>query len=77
MGIGCWSWGNTTFWNDSWGAKDEAAARAAFRTAMQNDIVFFDTAEAYNGPENKNSFGGIQQGEASSEVRTSVGRNCL
>eukprot|EP00240_Pyramimonas_obovata_P005091 CAMPEP_0118921354 /NCGR_PEP_ID=MMETSP1169-20130426/676_1 /TAXON_ID=36882 /ORGANISM="Pyramimonas obovata, Strain CCMP722" /LENGTH=394 /DNA_ID=CAMNT_0006862067 /DNA_START=34 /DNA_END=1218 /DNA_ORIENTATION=- len=68
MGIGCWSWGNTTFWNDSWGEKDEAAARAAFRVAMQNDIVFFDTAEAYNGPENKGSMGGIQQGEASSEV---------
>lgn len=35
---------------------------------MQNDIVFFDTAEAYNGPENKGSMAGIQQGVASSET---------
>ena len=69
LGIGCWSWGNTAFWNDSWGPADEAAARAAFRAAMQNDIVFFDTAEAYNGPENTGSFAGFAQGSASSEVR--------
>lgn len=34
---------------------------------MRNDIVFFDTAEAYNGPENPGSMAGIQQGSESSE----------
>mmetsp|Transcript_5864 Transcript_5864/g.11177 ORF Transcript_5864/g.11177 Transcript_5864/m.11177 type:complete len:391 (-) Transcript_5864:243-1415(-) len=67
MGIGCWSWGNTSFWNDTWTDSDDKAARAAFRAAMANNIVFFDTAEAYNGPENSSSMGGVTQGTASSE----------
>jgi hypothetical protein len=36
---------------------------------MGAGLTFFDTAEAYNGPENTNSFGGFAQGAASSEVR--------
>lgn len=36
---------------------------------MGSGLTFFDTAEAYNGPENTNSFGGFAQGAASSEVR--------
>mmetsp|Transcript_39807 Transcript_39807/g.55280 ORF Transcript_39807/g.55280 Transcript_39807/m.55280 type:complete len:393 (+) Transcript_39807:74-1252(+) len=68
LGVGCWSWGNTSFWSDSWTSSDEAQARGAFRAALENNICFFDTAEAYNGPENAKSMAGIAQGAKSSEV---------
>jgi len=31
------------------------------RAALANNLTFFDTAEAYNGPENAQSMGGFAQ----------------
>ena len=39
MGIGCWSWGNTAFWNDTWTDADEAEARGAYRCVSAWNLV--------------------------------------
>lgn len=48
LGIGAWSWGDTTFWNDfSWDDRKMKAAKAAFNASVDAGITFFDTAEVY------------------------------
>lgn len=61
LGIGAWSWGDTTFWNDfKWDDRKLKAANAAFNASVDAGITFFDTAEVYGsklafGAENSES----------------------
>ncbi|XP_044501860.1 uncharacterized oxidoreductase At1g06690, chloroplastic-like [Mangifera indica] len=58
LGIGAWSWGDTSFWNNfEWDDRKVKAARAAFNTSVDNGITFFDTAEVYGS---RASFGAIE-----------------
>ncbi|XP_028781336.1 uncharacterized oxidoreductase At1g06690, chloroplastic-like [Neltuma alba] len=46
LGIGAWSWGDITFWNNfKWTDKDDKAARDAFNASVDGGLTFFDTAE--------------------------------
>ncbi|XP_038987872.1 uncharacterized oxidoreductase At1g06690, chloroplastic [Phoenix dactylifera] len=48
LGIGAWSWGDTSYWNDSgWDDRKMKAAKAAFDASIDGGITFFDTAEVY------------------------------
>ncbi|XVF60730.1 hypothetical protein PTKIN_Ptkin08bG0071500 [Pterospermum kingtungense] len=48
LGIGAWSWGDTTYWNNSeWDDRKLKAAKAAFDSSVDRGITFFDTAEVY------------------------------
>ncbi|KAK8717150.1 hypothetical protein V6N13_044428 [Hibiscus sabdariffa] len=48
LGIGAWSWGDTTYWNNSgWDDRKLKAAKAAFDASVDRGITFFDTAEVY------------------------------
>ncbi|CAA0836984.1 Uncharacterized oxidoreductase - chloroplastic [Striga hermonthica] len=48
LGIGAWSWGDTTYWNNfDWDDRKLKAAKAAFDTSIDCGITFFDTAEVY------------------------------
>ncbi|GMN55007.1 hypothetical protein TIFTF001_024131 [Ficus carica] len=48
LGIGAWSWGDTTYWNNfEWDDKKMKAAKAAFDISIDRGITFFDTAEVY------------------------------
>ncbi|GAB4850672.1 hypothetical protein Ancab_029983 [Ancistrocladus abbreviatus] len=48
VGIGAWSWGDTTYWNDfQWDDRKLKGAKAAFDTSIDNGINFIDTAEVY------------------------------
>lgn len=48
LGIGAWSWGDTTYWNDSeWDDRRLKEAKAAFDASVDNGMTFFDTAEVY------------------------------
>lgn len=48
LGIGAWSWGDTSYWNNfEWDDKKMKAAEAAFDTSIDSGITFFDTAEVY------------------------------
>uniref|UniRef100_A0A7C8YID9 Aldose reductase n=1 Tax=Opuntia streptacantha TaxID=393608 RepID=A0A7C8YID9_OPUST len=48
VGIGAWSWGDTTYWNNfEWDDRKLKAAKAAFDTSLDCGINFFDTAEVY------------------------------
>ncbi|XP_039131524.1 uncharacterized oxidoreductase At1g06690, chloroplastic [Dioscorea cayenensis subsp. rotundata] len=48
LGLGAWSWGDTSYWNDSgWDDRKLKAAKAAFNASIDGGITFFDTAEVY------------------------------
>ncbi|KAF4373248.1 hypothetical protein G4B88_007261 [Cannabis sativa] len=48
LGIGAWSWGDTSYWNNfDWDDRKMKAAKAAFDTSIDRGITFFDTAEVY------------------------------
>ncbi|KAF7833414.1 putative oxidoreductase [Senna tora] len=48
LGIGAWSWGDTTYWNNfEWNDRNEKAARDAFNASVDGGLTFFDTAEVY------------------------------
>nr|AFK37317.1 unknown [Lotus japonicus] len=48
LGIGAWSWGDTTYWNNfEWNDRNEKAAKAAFDASINGGLTFFDTAEVY------------------------------
>ncbi|KAF8079900.1 hypothetical protein N665_0994s0025 [Sinapis alba] len=48
LGIGVWSWGDNSYWNDfQWDDRKLKAAKGAFDTSLDNGIDFFDTAEVY------------------------------
>ncbi|CAN6440308.1 unnamed protein product [Victoria cruziana] len=48
LGIGAWSWGDTTYWNNfDWDDRKMKAAKAAFNASVDEGITFFDTAEVY------------------------------
>ncbi|KAH0457849.1 hypothetical protein IEQ34_013164 [Dendrobium chrysotoxum] len=48
LGVGAWSWGDTTYWNDfQWNDRKLKAAKAAFNASIDSGINFFDTAEVY------------------------------
>ncbi|KAG9132202.1 hypothetical protein Leryth_017063 [Lithospermum erythrorhizon] len=48
LGVGAWSWGDTSYWNNSgWDDRKMKAAKAAFETSVDCGITFFDTAEVY------------------------------
>ncbi|KAK9093584.1 hypothetical protein Syun_028495 [Stephania yunnanensis] len=57
LGIGAWSWGDTSYWNNfQWDDKKLKAAKAAFDVSVDSGITFFDTAEVYGS---SFSFGAI------------------
>lgn len=57
LGVGAWSWGDTSYWNNfQWDDRKMKAAKAAFDTSLDNGITFFDTAEVYGS---RASFGAI------------------
>ncbi|KAL5977335.1 hypothetical protein ACLOJK_021681 [Asimina triloba] len=57
LGIGAWSWGDTSYWNNfEWNDRKLKAARAAFNTGIDCGITFFDTAEVYGS---RVSFGAV------------------
>ncbi|GJN24486.1 hypothetical protein PR202_gb12228 [Eleusine coracana subsp. coracana] len=46
LGIGAWSWGDTTYWNEfQWDDRKLKAAKGAFDASIDCGITFFDTAE--------------------------------
>lgn len=48
LGVGAWSWGDTTYWNDfRWNDRKLKEAKAAFNSSLESGINFFDTAEVY------------------------------
>lgn len=48
IGIGAWSWGDTTYWNNfEWNDRNEKAAKDAFNVSIDGGLTFFDTAEVY------------------------------
>ncbi|KAH7578455.1 hypothetical protein JRO89_XS01G0383900 [Xanthoceras sorbifolium] len=48
VGIGAWSWGDNSYWNNfEWDDGKMKAAKAAFDTSIDNGITLFDTAEVY------------------------------
>ncbi|XP_050229760.1 uncharacterized oxidoreductase At1g06690, chloroplastic [Mercurialis annua] len=48
LGIGAWSWGDTSYWNNfQWDDKKVKAAKSAFDASIDRGITFFDTAEVY------------------------------
>ena len=46
IGIGTWSWGDHLYWGFGKGYK-EADLRRVFQFCVENDVLFFDTAEIY------------------------------
>ncbi|XVE83652.1 hypothetical protein DITRI_Ditri16bG0103700 [Diplodiscus trichospermus] len=57
LGIGAWSWGDTSYWNNfEWDDRKMKAAKAAFDASVDRGITFFDTAEVYGS---RLSFGAI------------------
>ncbi|XP_057525934.1 uncharacterized oxidoreductase At1g06690, chloroplastic [Amaranthus tricolor] len=57
LGIGAWSWGDTSYWNNfEWDDRKMKAAKAAFDTSLDYGINFIDTAEVYGS---RFSFGAI------------------
>ncbi|KAF7140356.1 hypothetical protein RHSIM_Rhsim06G0137600 [Rhododendron simsii] len=57
LGIGAWSWGDTSYWNNfEWDDRKMKAAKAAFDTSIDCGITLFDTAEVYGS---RLSFGAI------------------
>lgn len=48
LGIGAWSWGDTTYWNDfQWDDRKMKAAKGAFDASIDSGITLVDTAEVY------------------------------
>ncbi len=60
LGIGTWAWGDKLFWGygDQYGP---AEVEAAFRTALEQGITFFDTAEVYGLGESERLLGKFMQ----------------
>ncbi|KAL3502416.1 hypothetical protein ACH5RR_036865 [Cinchona calisaya] len=57
LGIGAWSWGDTSYWNNfEWDDRKMKAAKGAFDTSIDCGFTFFDTAEVYGS---RVSFGAI------------------
>lgn len=57
LGIGAWSWGDTSYWNNfEWDDRKLKAAKFAFDASLDSGITFIDTAEVYGS---KASFGAI------------------
>jgi aryl-alcohol dehydrogenase-like predicted oxidoreductase len=56
LGIGTWAWGDSLFWKygTDYGAED---VRAAFQTAVESGVTFFDTAEVYGLGESERLIG--------------------
>ncbi|XP_030463024.1 uncharacterized oxidoreductase At1g06690, chloroplastic [Syzygium oleosum] len=57
LGIGAWSWGDTSYWNNfQWDDRKMKAAKGAFDSSIDSGITLFDTAEVYGS---RMSFGAI------------------
>ncbi|KAB2610853.1 oxidoreductase [Pyrus ussuriensis x Pyrus communis] len=57
LGIGAWSWGDTSYWNNfQWDDRKMKAAKAAFDVSVDGGITFFDTAEVYGSRMRKASY---------------------
>lgn len=57
LGIGAWSWGDTSYWNNfEWDDRKMKAAKGAFESSIDSGITLFDTAEVYGS---RMSFGAI------------------
>ncbi|GAB4377705.1 MAG: aldo/keto reductase [Elainellaceae cyanobacterium] len=60
LGIGTWAWGDTLFW-DYGKEYDASELQAAFKTALELGIQFFDTAEIYGFGESERLLGQFMQ----------------
>ncbi|KAF5198956.1 Pyridoxal reductase protein [Thalictrum thalictroides] len=48
LGIGAWSWGDTSYWNNfEWDDRKLKAAKTAFDASIDSGITLIDTAEVY------------------------------
>ncbi|EFJ16831.1 hypothetical protein SELMODRAFT_271529 [Selaginella moellendorffii] len=48
VGIGAWSWGDTSYWNEgTWNDRKLRDAKEAFTASVESGLDFFDTAEVY------------------------------
>ncbi|GJY91342.1 uncharacterized oxidoreductase, chloroplastic [Tanacetum coccineum] len=57
LGIGAWSWGDTSYWNNfQWDDRKMKACKNAFDASIDSGITWFDTAEVYGS---RASFGAI------------------
>ncbi|KAK2998726.1 hypothetical protein RJ639_022761 [Escallonia herrerae] len=57
LGIGAWSWGDTSYWNNfDWDDRKMKAAKAAFDMSVDCGITFFDTAEVYGSRVRTNGY---------------------
>ncbi|KAJ4981258.1 hypothetical protein NE237_032095 [Protea cynaroides] len=57
LGIGAWSWGDTSYWNNfEWDDRKLKAANGAFNASIDSGITLFDTAEVYGS---RLSFGAV------------------
>ncbi|KAJ9548600.1 hypothetical protein OSB04_021143 [Centaurea solstitialis] len=57
LGIGAWSWGDTSYWNNfEWDDRKMKACKNAFDASIDSGITWFDTAEVYGS---RFSFGAI------------------
>lgn len=67
IGIGTWSWGDTMMWNygSAYGYRD---IEAAFQTALEGGITFFDTAEMYGRGASEKFLGQFVQASRASVI---------
>ena len=56
LGVGIWSWGDTSFWGYGQGYNREDVSQA-YRTCLQAGLNFFDTAEIYGRGESERILG--------------------
>lgn len=56
MGIGVWSWGDTSFWGYG-STHTQEDIRQAYRACLDLGLNFFDTAEVYGGGESERILG--------------------
>lgn len=70
IGLGCWQIGG------DWGEKiDEAKAQAILKTALENEITFFDTADVYGDGRSEQLIGKfLKETETKVKVATKFGR---
>ena len=70
LGIGTWAWGDKLFW--SYGKDyDAAGLQAAFKTALELGVCFFDTAEIYGLGESERLLGQFMQ-QSGSQASTII-----
>lgn len=60
LGLGTWAWGDRLFWSYGRGYGEEEV-RAAYHTALDAGMTFFDTAEVYGSGRSERLIGSLQR----------------